>query len=250
MAWGSFLLDWVLIFNPLVAVIIISVLVSVLVTLSYKYFTNQAEMKDLKKKMDDYRKEMKENKGDIDRLKSIQKESMTLNLEYMKRTFKPTLISFIPLILILGWLGANLAYEPLLPDQTFTINLDSKITGAAVLTASNLTIVSDVNQETKPSADGKTQQAAWIVKGSEGKHFANIDFLGKTYTKDLLITSGQRYINPILTLKNDPNVEKITVGNKKLIVMNLFGWQLGWLGTYIIFSLIISMGLRKLLDIA
>jgi uncharacterized membrane protein (DUF106 family) len=31
--------------------------------------------------------------------------------------------------------------------------------------------------------------------------------------------------------------------------MNLFGWEVGWLGTYIVFSIVFSMGLRKILKL-
>lgn len=42
---------------------------------------------------------------------------------------------------------------------------------------------------------------------------------------------------------------EIRIDNKEKKVINLFGWQIGWLGTYIIFSLIFSLIMRKLLKV-
>ena len=252
MVIASFLFDWALNFQPLFAVIIISVIVSVLITLAYKYFTNQVEMKETKKKMDELRDKTKEKGKSMEEIKNIQSELMKLNFDYMKHTFKPKilLITMVPIYFIFAWFNSTLAYEPLLPDQSFTITMDAKITGSAILDSETLTIISDSNQQTKPiGKNGNINQAAWTVKGPEGKHIFEIDFLGRNYTKEILITNQQKYISPISDIKDD-KVIQINSGNNKLNVLNLFGWKLGWLGTYILISLIIGMAVRKLLKIA
>ena len=43
--------------------------------------------------------------------------------------------------------------------------------------------------------------------------------------------------------------ESIQVMHNKLITLNLFGWKLGWLGAYLIFSIVTSIGLRKLFKV-
>jgi uncharacterized membrane protein (DUF106 family) len=105
--------DWIfnpfLVFGDAVGVIIISVLLTFLITLFYKFFTNQELMKALKKELKSLQKEMKTLKEDPEKFMKAQKKAMQKNLEYMKHSMKPTLITFIPLILIFGWLRFRFA---------------------------------------------------------------------------------------------------------------------------------------------
>lgn len=105
--------DWL--FSPLLkfgdglGVIIISALLTLLITLFYKIFTNQELMKSLKAELKSMQKEMKTLKDNPEKFMKVQKQAMQKNLQYMKHSMKPTLITFIPLILIFGWLRLRFA---------------------------------------------------------------------------------------------------------------------------------------------
>jgi len=90
--------------NPLIAMLIISLLMTLLITLSYKYLTNQELMKSLKNELKDFQKQMKDNKDNAQKVMEIQKQSLEKNMKYMMHSFKPTLYTFIPLIIIFTWL--------------------------------------------------------------------------------------------------------------------------------------------------
>ncbi|QQG39247.1 MAG: DUF106 domain-containing protein [Candidatus Woesearchaeota archaeon] len=100
---------WLISWNPLFGLIVISVILTFLVTLAYKYLTNQTLMKDLKDKLKDYQKQMKESKHDQPKMMEIQKQAMELNMKYMLQSFKPTIYTLLPLILIFNWL--RLVYQ-------------------------------------------------------------------------------------------------------------------------------------------
>lgn len=97
--FGS-LISW----NPLVAIIFISFLMTLIITLSYKFLTNQEMMKSLKQEIKDFQKQMKEHKEDSQKVREIQKLSLEKNMKYMMHSFKPTLFTFVPLIIIFTWL--------------------------------------------------------------------------------------------------------------------------------------------------
>ena len=97
--------------SPLAGLLVISLILTLLTSLSYKIFTNQREMKQHKEEMDKLQKEIKELKNDPKKAMDKQKELMEKNLKMMKYNIKPMLITFIPLIIIFGWLRAT--YEPL-----------------------------------------------------------------------------------------------------------------------------------------
>jgi len=105
--------DWL--FQPFLiwgdgwGVVIISLLLTLMINIFYKLFTDQELMKNLKKELKDLQKEMKTLKDNPDKFMKKQKEAMSKNLEYMKHSMKPTLITFVPLILIFGWLRERFA---------------------------------------------------------------------------------------------------------------------------------------------
>jgi uncharacterized membrane protein (DUF106 family) len=86
--------------NPKLSIVTISFLVTLVMTLVTKYFTDQVRMKELKNIQKEHQKKIKEHKGDVEKQKGIQKEMMESTMELMKYSFKPLIITFLPLILI------------------------------------------------------------------------------------------------------------------------------------------------------
>jgi len=230
---------------PLAGIAIISFLISFIITIVYKYMTDQTMMKDLKEQQKEFQKKMKEHSKDPEKLMKVQKQAMEVNMKYMTQSFKPTLITFLPIIIIFGWLNGNLAYAPIMPGQDFTttVMFNEGYTGNISITVpEGVTLVSE---STTKITDGKAQ---FTLKAEEGDYLVRYNYDDKQYDKELTITKEQRYAPAQKFFTKEP-VKEITSGNPKLIALNLFGWKIGWLGTYIIFSLIFSFGLRKVLNI-
>lgn len=238
------------VFNPLLGlqpiwvVIIISVGITALMTLIYKLFTDQNVMKTLKDDMKLLQKEVKEFSQHPEKMAESQKKMMAKNFEYMKHSMKPTLITMVPILLIIGWLSGHLSYVPLVPGQVFDINVTADISNLTI-EAKNITIFGNLTQN---SADGKF---SWELKGEKGEHIIGFSS-GDTYAeKKILITDKQEYENPIQIVTNS-KIKTITVGNNKLYPLGnfrLFGWKPTWLGVYIVISILASMALRKLFNI-
>lgn len=85
-------------------IIAISFVLTLIVTLIYKYTTNQKKMKELKDEIKASQEEIKKNKGDTTKMMEIQKKAMEKNFEYMKHSLIPMFITFIPLIIMFSWL--------------------------------------------------------------------------------------------------------------------------------------------------
>ena len=90
--------------NPRMSIILISFLVTLLMTLITKYLTDQKRMKELKDIQKQCQIKLKNAKGDLKTQSEIQSEMMTCSLEMMKYSMKPMLITFIPLLLLLGFI--------------------------------------------------------------------------------------------------------------------------------------------------
>lgn len=97
-------LGWAFKFGDVIGVIIISFILTSLVTLVYRLFTDQEVLKNMKEQLKDYQKQMRELRSEPEKMMEVQKKSMELNMQYMKHTMKPTLFTFVPIIVIFSWL--------------------------------------------------------------------------------------------------------------------------------------------------
>ncbi len=231
--------------NPLLAIAVISFIITFIMTLIYKWMTDQKKMKELKDKLTSFQKEMKEARNDQKRILEINKEMMKINGEYMRHTMKPMLISWIPILIIFAWMATNLAYYPIAPGQEFnaTLKFASGTTGEVKISAfpeGQLQILdSDVRQI-------ENNMVTWNMKGEEGLYTLNFDFENKTYDKEVIITTGTKYITPVKKIGGE--LLSIEISNEPVKV-NLFGLHLSWFWTYFILALIFNSVLRKLIKV-
>jgi len=251
--------------NPLLGIAIISFILTLLITLIHKFATNQEIMKGLKKDMKAHQDEMKNHKNNPKKVMEIQKKVMEKNMEFMKHSFKPMIYTFIPIIIIFGWLNANMAYYPIMPDQEFDVMLTFDMEGLG----RNISLVSVIPEDQLELVNGAKQsveknktktflgekwvgRANWKLKGPEGTYTLVYSFDDdmRAYEKDLIITRERKYAAPEKRINDESSLESIKIGNEPIRPLNLFGWKVGWLGAYIIFSIIFSMTIRKVLKVA
>lgn len=231
--------------QPWLAIAIMSLIISIFITVVYKYTTNQELMKKLKEDMKAHQKEMKENRNNAKKMMEIQKKAMDKNMQYMLQSFRPMLFYFLPLILVFGWLNNHFGYYPISPYEVFTTTavFSEGIAGNAVLTAPEQIEV--ISEKTQPIADNK---AEWKLKGGPGEYRLDYSLDGKTVNREVLITSEQVYRPPLVKI-NKGGFEQLNINNKPIKALNVFGWEIGWLGAYIIFSLVFGIGTRKVMKV-
>lgn len=247
--------------SPLFAIVIISFIITLLITLIHKFTTDQKLMKSLKDEMKSHQDEMKKNKDSPQKVMEIQKKVMEKNMEFMKHSFKPMIFTFIPIIIIFGWLNANMAYYQIMPNQEFDITLTFDLEGLG----KNISLVSVIPENQLEMINGATQTveknktktffsekwvgvANWKLKGPEGLYTLAYSFDDdmRAYEKDLIITNERKYTAPEKRINDESSLKSIKIGNEP--IKPLFG--LNWIWTYIIFSIIFSMIVRKVLNVA
>jgi len=239
--------SWIFNLPPIVAILILSIVLGLLTTLLQKYMTDQAKMKRLKADTKKYQVQMKElqKKGETEKLMKLQKKMMPLQMDLMKESFRPLFVTMIPFLMIFFWLGNHFAFYPILPNQPFTVTavFDDEVAGEATLISENL----DIEEPTQQVSNGEIK---WNVQGSEGLYAMELSFAGASFKRNVLITTDRSYITPVLPLKG--TVEEFNVNNQKLTPLgkfSLFGWFPGWIFCYILFSIPISLGLKKVLGV-
>lgn len=236
--------------NPLLTldtfyiVLILGLTIAAISTAAYKIFTDQTLMKSLRDQQKSHQKSMKENRNNPDKLMRIQKQAMEANMQYMMQSMKPMIFTFLPIILIFGWANGHLLVEPLQPEIPFTgsVVLDQGISGEIFvdttegLVATNNTRIID------------SERVDFEFNGVEGEYLATYTVNNNTYDQHIIIDPNHNYADPVQKV-NDGTVKELRINQNKLIVMNLFGWKLGWLGAYIIIVMITSILLKKIFKI-
>jgi uncharacterized membrane protein (DUF106 family) len=257
----DFLLGWVLNFHPAFAILLLSLIISLVITLAIKYLTDQSLMKDLRSELLELQKEMKDLKSNPKKMAKINDRFMETNMKYMSHSMRPTLFTFIPIILVFGWMSTHIGYYPLLPDQSFkiTAKFNSLAQGEADITwPEGLTLIDSQHVQ-----GIEASEATWFFKGSKGTYKVQILFNGKTYDKDVLITDERVYASVEqlykkgFFAKEEPRLESITLSNKQILpfsdipLMKDIPWigTWGWFGAYFLFSIVFSLGLRKIFKI-
>lgn len=238
-------LSWLISMPYFWSILIVSLIVTLLTTLIYKFATNQAELKRIREEMKKHQEEMKKHsKTNPKKAMEIQKKVMSLSGEQMKHSFSSMIYTFLPVILIFGWMSSSLAFAPILPNQDFNITVyaeNVKLTSSPELKL--------IGNTTFPV---KTQMVTvFTIQGaSAGKYTIQLEKADVKQAFEILITDEQRYYGPEFPFKNVLN--KAVVSNaevKPLGNISIFGWHPGWLGTYMILTLLLSSLFRKALKV-
>ena len=226
------------------AIVIITFVLSLIITVVYKYVTNQEMMKQLKTDLKKLQLQAKEHRKDPDRMLKIQKEMMDKNMVLMRHSFKPTLITFIPLILIMGWLQSNMASDSLLVNGDFlvTVQTDKDFTGTVeILETPNIVLQSAANQTVQ------NRQAEFTLRAPEGLHTVQFRADGTQFSTDIRV-GGKGAVQQNTAVKRG-GIRQVIVAYPKNVILDLGFWKVGWIGSYIILSIIFSFALRKLMKV-
>ena len=241
--------------SPALTLFLISLILSFLSILAYKYTTNQKELKKLREKTAKIQKRMRELQKDFKK-KESQKEINKLNMEMMllsgqqmKHSMKSTLITLIPFLLIFAWLGAHYSYQPLYPNQPFNVTLTSPKNITSVSLSAVPKNISLMNSEVSVNSNnGKILYSkTFTLKAPEGEYSLIFKSNNSTVlTKEIIITSESEYSKPEETYKDEDITLKIS--NKPLRI-NLLGIKMSWFWYYFIIMLVFSSLFRKLLKV-
>ena len=232
-------------------ILIIGFVMTILSTLVYKYTTDQGAMKRAREEINKLRKKMKDYRHDQTKMMQINQEMMEHNMIIMRQSFKPMLYTIAPMLIIYMIMGGFLAFQPIMPTEAYTVTAYYSQDYAG-----DITLTSTPNQQIqlneKHQTDNKNPSKQWIlIAENQGEYQLLVE--GDTFreTKKVIITEEKKYETPTKEYK-DSDLEKIVVGNqevKPLGNISLLGWKPGWIGTYILVSVLFSLAIRKLLGV-
>ena len=90
--------------NPRISIIVISLLVTIFITVVRYYMTDRERMKEIRERQKELRKEMKEYRDHPEKMMEINQKMLEDMPEQMKMSFKPMIITLIPILIVFGWM--------------------------------------------------------------------------------------------------------------------------------------------------
>ncbi len=111
--------------NMLVGVLLMSVLISAIIIIITAKVTDQKAMKKQREKMTKLQDRLKaaQKKNDTKQASKISKEMMSMQSTMMTNTMKPMLYTFIPIIIIFGWLRQYLYLQDFIELNGYLVTL-------------------------------------------------------------------------------------------------------------------------------
>ena len=247
--------------NEMFGIAIIALFVSILVSLAHKHMTDQHVMKQLKADMKKLQKKMRDQKKNPEQMLAIQQEMLEKNKAYMGQSLRPMLITIIPLFLVIGWINAHLAFAPIDPGMEFDVQalLDLNTSGDVELFINDTSVqIVDSTSFDSVVVDGffsdKTYMGkSWTILGDEGIYELLFSYNGVNESRKVWITSEREYFAPEQAVNSDNEFESLNVIRPKNVLISFPFWPLqavGGVGTYIIFSIIFSLSVRRLMKLS
>lgn len=258
------------VFSPLLkipsifGIMIVSLLVTFIITIIYKYTTDQQLLKSVKENQKKLQEEMKKNRDNPKKLMKLQREAMSSSMEMMRESFKSMLYTFIPILILFGWIATHFAFAPLTIGQEFNVSVYAKNTANGLVTINTPDGLKLISNKEVNFTEGK----ATFVLNTEKEGIYNLTFKHNNEVYDKKVVVG-----PLDSNLKDKKMKKTWIdyiygSNEGYMVsgevyqievkyskiqpfgdFSLFGWHPKWLGTYIIFSLVFSIVLRKVMNV-
>ena len=89
---------------PVISLIAFSLVVSLFITIINHFVLDKEKMRESKKKQKELQKKMKENKHNPEIIAQLNKELIGYVGENFKHSFKPMLITLIPILIFFSWI--------------------------------------------------------------------------------------------------------------------------------------------------
>jgi uncharacterized membrane protein (DUF106 family) len=261
----DFILSPLLKLPSLVGLLIISLIITLIVTIIYKYTTDQELLKSVRDKQKKLQEEMKKHRDNPKKVMKMQKEAFASSGEMMRESFKSMLYTFIPIIILFGWIATQFAFHPLAVGQetNVTLYLQKGSVGAATITVpEGIALLSD-----KTVNVNNSKEINFVIEPEkEGTFSVSFVYNNQYLEKKIIVGPGDTDIKQTKMKKtwidylygsregylSEGDVYQLKVGYDRITPFgsfSFFGWHPGWLGTYIIFSLGLSLLLRKIMKV-
>jgi uncharacterized membrane protein (DUF106 family) len=95
--------------SPIISILLFSLLVTLFITVVNYFMIDKNKMKEIRDRQKELRLEMKKHKDNPEKMMELNKRMMEDMPEQLKHSFKPMLVTMIPILLFFSWLRTTYA---------------------------------------------------------------------------------------------------------------------------------------------
>lgn len=207
-------------------IVLIAIGLSVMTQLINKLLINEKFVDKSREKIKKMQEEIKGLEHTSKEFRKKQEEIINLNFTLMKQQFKPMIFTFLPYIIVFYFLGTMFAFNPIMVGS----NIDVIVSGSGVIESDCLNL-------------NETFEGKEIFEVEVQKNDCEI-FIDNQELKIELIGKQEEIVENIGNNEIEIRPEKRTFLSLPFNIP-FIGNEIGWLGTFIIFSFASSIILNK-----
>jgi uncharacterized membrane protein (DUF106 family) len=227
-------------------VISASIIMSLIITLVYKFTTNQKEMKHIKTEMKRLQKEMKGARNDQKKMLEINNQLMKYNSQYMMKSLRSSLFTMLPAILVFVFLSGHVAFSPIGPGDDFGLAIRHANGVDPNMTELELPPGFSVVNRTVDDNFARFR----IQAGEPGEYVIGIVNGDDRVGKDIIVTDNREYARAEEKYPNG-RINSARIEYESLTIVRIPFWprEMNWLWLYIIFAILTGTITRKVLNV-
>lgn len=256
----------------LVGLAVVSLVVSVLMLLTYKRFSNQAKLEEVKRQIYAGIFEIRLFNDDFPAILRAQGDILRHNLRYLGYSLVPMAWMLVPLLLIVAQLQFHYGYEGLKPGEPTLLKVELKEDWSSRSLAADaagkprlaLEAPAGVKVETPAVWSPSEKELAWrVVAERAGSYELKLQAGGEPLTKSAVssdrivrrspIRVAPTFLDQLLYPAEDPlpaasPIESITLGYPEAEV-SLLGWETHWIIAFLILTIVFAFALKGLFGV-
>ncbi len=209
-------------------IVLIAIGLSAMTQIINKLLINEKFVDKSREKIKKMQEEIKGYDSTSKEFRKKQEEIINLNFTLMKQQFKPMIFTFLPYIIVFYFLGTMFAFNPIIVGS----NIDVIVSGSGIIESECLNL-------------NETFEGKEIFEVNVQQNDCEI-FINSQEVEIELIGNKEEIIENVGDNKVEIRPEKRTFLSLPFS-LPFIGDEIGWLGTFIIFSFASSMILNKTL---
>lgn len=248
--------------NPMIGLLVISVITGFIMLIIFRYTSNQAAIADTKNKIKAHILEVRLFKDDLPAQMAAQRRILWTNLKYMRYAMAPMLVMLIPVVVILIQLDVRYARRPLMPGEGTILKVELE-EGTDIATL-RFEPPAGVATDMEPVRIPERNEVSWrLTAEAPGSHDLTFTSGGEKAVKKLEVgdrltkLAEERRRENALSVWENPAEAPLSGGSpfRSIAIeypdrdLRLWGFGMHWLLVFFIVSVVFGFAIKGLVGV-
>jgi uncharacterized membrane protein (DUF106 family) len=250
--------------NPLWGMLVISLLASIVILLILKATSDQAGIKRAKNLMKGHFLAFRLYRDDIGLMLDTFKNMLLSNLLYLRKSFKPILFFIVPVVVIIIQLGVRYEYRPFRVGEPIIVTLRTDdLAEKVALSQVEMQLPEGLTTDMPPVRIRQLREINWrLLAEKPGVYEVAFKYGEKSINKRIEVEQALVAVSPAVEQPSykallNPAERSLPASSFAAAIsiryprrdFDVFGLSLHWLVAFFVFSLILALALKRVVDV-